>query len=395
MTTKDQRIGKPSEVTPGEAVFAHPLEAIQLFQRWPPSIARDLFYTLIFNTLVSAIFLLIAVPGLHFDQPGQLIDVAWTDWVISNVIGYSFHFASMLFGSRTLMRINALPFWGAIASYTLISTLIVQIGFVAMYLLPGFSEKLMPGFAEMQSDWLRGWQWAVTSFATAFLVSLLIVSASRSRLNQLRRETEKARESERLQVVQRQAVQANLLALQAQIEPHFLFNTLANVVSLIHKHPAKAQQMLEQFIDYLRATLAATRDAQTTLAQEFETLGHLLAILQIRLEQRLAFKLDLPTELESVRLPPMLLQPLVENAVRHGIEPKIEGGAISIAARRVGASIEITVADTGLGFHDTTAGGIGLRNVRERLQQLYGDAGHLRVEDNAPCGARVTISLPG
>ena len=189
-------------------------------------------------------------------------------------------------------------------------------------------------------------------------------------------------------------MQANLRALQAQIEPHFLFNTLANVVGLIHPQPDKAKLMLEQFIVYLRATLSATREEHSTLGSEFEMMKNFLAILQIRMGDRLQVRFDLPGDLSEVPVPPMLMQPLVENAIKHGLEPKIEGGEITLSVKRSGEKIAITIADTGLGFQDSTSNGIGLKNVRERVRQLYGDAGSLVIEDNMPCGTRITISIP-
>jgi sensor histidine kinase YesM len=203
-----------------------------------------------------------------------------------------------------------------------------------------------------------------------------------------------ARERERFEAAERAAIQANLRALQAQIEPHFLFNTLANVVGLIHPDPDLAKRMLEQFIAYLRATLAATREDVTTLGREFDLMKSFLAVLQIRMGDRLAVSFDLPAELAGARLPPMLLQPLAENAIKHGLEPCVDGGTLALSARQIDGRLALTVADTGVGFGNTTSGGVGLRNVRERLEKLYGERGELRIEDNGARGARVTILLP-
>jgi sensor histidine kinase YesM len=184
-----------------------------------------------------------------------------------------------------------------------------------------------------------------------------------------------------------------LRALQAQIEPHFLFNTLANVTGLIHTQPDQAKQMLEQFIAYLRATLATTREKETTLGADFEMMKTFLSILQIRMGERLKVRFDLPDELRDLLIPPMLLQPLVENAIKHGLEPKINGGEVALLAKMVGGKVAITVADSGLGFQNSTSNGIGLKNVRERVQQIYGDTGSVSIEDNQPCGTRITITF--
>ncbi len=152
--------------------------------------------------------------------------------------------------------------------------------------------------------------------------------------------------------------------------------------------------MLESFIRFLRASLAATRSARTTLADEFALIGDFLEVLKVRMAERLDVRLDLPAELATVEIPPMLLQPVVENAIRHGLEPRIEGGRIGLSARREGEKLVLEVADTGTGFAETTSGGLGLSNVRERLRLAHGDAARLSIRGNAPQGTIVAIELP-
>ena len=203
---------------------------------------------------------------------------------------------------------------------------------------------------------------------------------------------------ERVALLNAGAAEARLKLLQAQIEPHFLFNTLANLHSLIASDPARAQKMLEHLNDYLRATLDATRRDRETLAEEFTLLRGYLEVQKIRMDRRLEFSMTLPPELANVAIPPMLLQPLVENAIKHGLEPKIEGGRIDVSAFRKNRSIEIQVVDSGLGNGMTngiTAGtGVGLANVRERLAAAYGSEGILTVKDNATGGVTATIVVP-
>ncbi len=205
---------------------------------------------------------------------------------------------------------------------------------------------------------------------------------------------------ERLMSVERSAAEARLKLLQAQIEPHFLFNTLANLQALIGADPARAQEMLRHLDGYLRATLASTRNDRDTLAVEFALLKSYLEILAIRMGPRLAYELDLPQEIAGARLPPMLLQPLVENAIRHGLEPKIEGGKVSVSAREDGKSLVLVVQDTGQGLGGSAAGGtgVGLSHVKERLAAVYGDAASMSVDDDAgegiPHGAKITLRLP-
>lgn len=205
-----------------------------------------------------------------------------------------------------------------------------------------------------------------------------------------------ARENLRAVTTEKELMHAQLRLLQAQIEPHFLFNTLANVQSLIARQPRQATAMLDHFINYLRESLAASRAQTGTLAQEFGLLRHYLELIQIRMGPRLAFELDLPAELASLPLAPMLLQPLVENAVRHGLEPKVEGGRLTVVARRSDSQLHLVVTDNGLGFglHADSAGtGLGLAHTRERLAMLYDGRATLTVTDAAP-GTRVTLTLP-
>ncbi len=194
---------------------------------------------------------------------------------------------------------------------------------------------------------------------------------------------------------ERRLVETQLRMLQAQIEPHFLFNTLGNVVSFIDKDPKAAKELLQHITTSLRLSLRRTREDISTLAQEAEMLKSYLSIFKIRLGSRLDFTVDIPEELLETPFPPMLLQPLVENAVIHGIEPKIEGGRIEIRAGKRNGLLRISVSDTGLGFSDAVnAQGVGLENVKARLQGLYKDCGELILEDNTPCGTVAIIEVP-
>ena len=203
-----------------------------------------------------------------------------------------------------------------------------------------------------------------------------------------------ANERLRAERVEREAARANLRALQAQIEPHFLFNTLANVTSLIDADPATAKRMLDSFIRFLRASLAATRMDHTTLAKESELISSFLQVLQVRMGERLEFEVDIAPELGGFEIAPMLLQPVVENSIKHGLEPKVEGGKVVFRARREGEMVVIEIEDTGVGFAPTTRGGVGLSNLRERLKLLYGERASLLIGENAPAGTRVTLRLP-
>ena len=185
---------------------------------------------------------------------------------------------------------------------------------------------------------------------------------------------------------QRDAAEARLALLQSQLEPHMLFNTLANLRVLVASDPERAQAMLDHLIDYLRATLGASRATRHPLADEFARINDYLALMAVRMGPRLAFTLDLPADLQTAPVPPLLLQPLVENAIRHGLEPTLAGGHITVRARRLPATpaeperLELTVEDDGAGLPPggappaapQGASRFGLVQVRERLATLHG-----------------------
>ncbi len=193
-----------------------------------------------------------------------------------------------------------------------------------------------------------------------------------------------------------QAAQARLKLLETQLEPHMLFNTLANLRVLIESDPPRALVMLDHLIDYLRATLNASRTSTHCLDTEFARLRDYLELMAIRMGPRLSFELSLPPELASVQVPTLLLQPLVENAIRHGLESKVAGGHITVRAQRGGAALVLEVDDTGVGMPTggATEGGFGLTQVRERLRTMYGTAAALAMLRNQPQGACVRIRLP-
>jgi PAS domain S-box-containing protein len=194
---------------------------------------------------------------------------------------------------------------------------------------------------------------------------------------------------------ERRLVETQLRMLQAQIEPHFLFNTLGNVISFIDRDPRSAKELLQHITTSLRLSLRRSREDVSTLAQEAEMLSSYLGIFKMRLGARLDFIIDIPGELLELPFPPMLLQPLVENAVIHGIEPKVEGGRVEIKAEKSNGLLRISVSDTGLGFSDAVnTHGLGLENVKARLQGLYKNGAGLILEENTPCGAIATIEVP-
>jgi Histidine kinase len=188
---------------------------------------------------------------------------------------------------------------------------------------------------------------------------------------------------------------AKLSLLHAQVEPHFLYNTLASAQLLTRADPARADHMLGHLITYLRRSLPRAEESMSTLGEELERARAYLEILKIRMGERLKLEIQVPEALNGAPMPPMMLQTLVENAIKHGLEPVPGGGTVWIIAREVDGKVAVTVADDGRGFSEDGGGtGIGLKNVRQRLRLSYGDAASFTIVANFPKGVAATISVP-
>jgi LytS/YehU family sensor histidine kinase len=360
----------------------HPLEIIPYFRRWPRGGARDFIYTFIWSCMFGTLFYAMgvftggAMPSLR----------AFGIYVlISSIIGYTIHLLFSLgsaldldLGARRsgylakVVYFTAVPLAGVLIGLWL-SSYIVDVGMRAIFSDLGTLLSL-----------------ASVSLVISVVLSVIFFWRERSAVAA----AALARERERFERIERETVSANLRALQAQIEPHFLFNTLANVTSLIDPDPAKARRMLESFIRFLRSSLGATRAESTTLADEGDLMAAYLDVLQIRMGRRLRYEIDIPPELHGFSLPPMLLQPVVENSIRHGLEPKMDGGVVKVRAWREGGAVVIEIADSGVGFAATTRGGVGLTNLRDRLRLLYGDRASLAIGESDGGGSSVTMTLP-
>jgi len=236
------------------------------------------------------------------------------------------------------------------------------------------------------SDWFR------VDDATNLENAEAITRAISRRVSELRRRERSAVEQTS---TEKELAVAKLNLLNAQVEPHFLYNTLASAQYLTRSEPARADEMLGYLIQYLRHSLPRAEQTLSTLGEELERARSYLQILKIRMGTRLELKLDVPESLLPTPLPPMMLQTLVENAIKHGLEPKPGGGTVWINARRDGDLAVITVADDGNGFSTVGGGtGIGLKNLRERLRLVYDGHAALAVVANMPAGVAATISVP-
>jgi hypothetical protein len=196
----------------------------------------------------------------------------------------------------------------------------------------------------------------------------------------------------------RREAEMKLSVLQAQVEPHFLFNTFAGLRGLIRSDPERAVQLLDRLVDYLRASipqLRASGSEAATLGAQVDMVRAYLALMRVRMGTRLSFHIDVPADLREAHFPPLMLISLTENAIKHGLEPKPEGGSLTINATVSNGELQVTVRDDGVGFGGNTSGsGIGLANIRARLLQMYGDKARLELKARAEGGVQASISLP-
>ena len=231
---------------------------------------------------------------------------------------------------------------------------------------------------------------AITGLALAALSALI----GHLRNREYASLTERLRLESRQEQLSRQMAETRLQLLQAQIEPHFLFNTLASAQQLAAGKAPEAAQLLGHLTRFLRAAMPRWRDGEATLGQEIELIAAYLAIMQTRLGARLAYDIAMPPELGPQPFPSAMLMTLVENSIKHGIEPLKEGGSIRISVQREGARLVALVADTGAGMGATVGGGVGLDNIRERLKVRYGAAASLELAANEPRGFIARLELP-
>jgi sensor histidine kinase YesM len=335
-----------------------------------------LYYTIVIDTFIA---LFLTLTGIF---PGA---VTLKTFVINLLISQGYGISTW--------AIIVLLFWAYKPKKEASHAFIVLIGSACGI----FLGSLMRNFILQQIFPTHIWEWqktflktVVVCFASAGVICYFLYTKRRFKVGK------EIMQQERINRLssEKQALEANLRLLQAQIEPHFLFNTLSNILSLLDTDLKKGQSMLMDLIRYLRTSLSKTREDTTTLGQEMEMLQTYLDIFKIRMEDRLLYRIEVPKSIKDFPFPPLLIQPLVENAIRHGIEPKVEGGTITIRARKNGNVLRVEITDTGAGLPEDGNLGFGLSNVRERLKSLYGDSGRLILEENRPSGLKAIIEVP-
>jgi len=367
--------------TPTATPSLHPLEILAPFRRWRPSALRNLVYTFVWNGIIGVA---LACAAVLFGSRAPFGALLGEMLLASNIIGFLIH--AMVHVLRRVAPGRNGP--AMRTARLLLTACCATVGMaVTDALLGGRSAFGFLPHAELLARYLPG----------AVVVALLMVAVLAAGERRVAREVEAARQQEQIAEAARLLAEAKLRTLQAQIEPHFLYNTLANVVSLIGPEPARARHMLERLIDFLRASLSASRAEHATLGSEIDLACAWLDLLGVRMGARLRWRVDVATDCRDVVIPPMLIQPLVENAVMHGIEPKVEGGTIVVRARRLNASLCVEVADDGVGLVPAAprpGGGVGLSNLRERLRSLHGNSAQVQLLENQNGGVTSRLLLP-
>lgn len=264
-------------------------------------------------------------------------------------------------------------------------------GIAAKLALAGDLSTVLEQFVRVAPQILIG------GLVTGLVYAVLMVSIVQYRRTQLQRNNADLARLAQQERMRRQLADARLKLMQAQVEPHFLFNTLASVQQLAELKAPEAAQLTAQLITFLRAGLASLREDTTTLAREFKAIDAYLTIMKTRMQDRLQFELHLPPALNEISMPPAMLISLVENAIKHGLEPHPDGGSISVMARLDNDRLRLTVADTGSGpgaSWSTAGDGVGLDNIRQRLRALFASQARLIVSGNVPHGFVAVIDMP-
>lgn len=325
----------------------------------------SLFATAVLNTVIAVVLTAIGF-GTGFAA----------NFVFSQCIGLSIYFSNVVFTPlfRAATRLS------------------VQIAVIGFAILIGAAAGTLLGVRASGMDIVAFLARSPKFFGQVILLGLLfgaVISFAFFLLGTIAEEKMRRFETEK------NTMEAELRLLQSQMEPHFLFNTLATVLSLMDSDLQAARRMLESLTSFLRASLVSGRERTVPLFREMDLVRTYLDLMTSRMGDRLRYRLDLPDELRNFPVPPLVIQPLAENAVKYGLEPSVQGGEIAIRALRESDAVRITVSDSGPGMQEHGKGsGVSLENIRKRLALLYGGKGRLVIEENSPTGVRVKIEIP-
>ena len=291
----------------------------------------------------------------------------WLRWYVLLILSY----AAANLGLESIARLRKQPLEIRLAFVAAVAAAAIGAALAAM-LVRQLEGSVLSSISNLRFD-----------FGLSFVFSALILISSILE-----------REAHFRAMHERQLVELKLNALQAQIEPHFIYNTLANVQQLVRSSPSEAGRMLESLVCYFKAVIPEVRSGRATVGQECRRAEAYLSIMRIRLGGRLDYTIHIPDDLHGIAVPPLSLMTLVENAVKHGVDANPSGGLVRILGSRDKGRLRLRVIDNGAGFGDETGGGTGLTNLRERISTLYGDRATLELSHVEPSGVEATLELP-
>ena len=336
---------------------------------------------------------------LFFSVPAAFAGAMFAAWVVPDIAFFeAWPALNVLF---FLLGLAAIPVFSPsahLARKLIHIAVLAPIAAVFMAILIGAAMDRYYGNDLQQTFYLRFRAALVAGLSAGLLYAAVVGAIVYLRTQHVavtnRRLTSEKQQSE----VSRQLVETRLRVLQAQIEPHFLFNTLASAQQLAQKGAPDAATLIGHLVAFLRTSIPSMREDKAALKHEFGQIAAYLAIMQTRMGDRLYFSVKAQPEVEAFELPPALVMTLAENAIKHGIEPAASGGRIDVDATLKGANVVITVVDTGIGLRASGGtehgSGMGLSNIAQRLQAIYGDAATVRLEQNSPTGCVATLTLP-
>ncbi|MDQ2821882.1 MAG: sensor histidine kinase [Pseudomonadota bacterium] len=374
-----------SPSTTGKLRGSHPLDFLPFIQRRPRTWLGSVALTVIWSMTIGSVLMLAqALFSRNFNFSAYLLPTI----VISNTVGFTTHGGLVLVGLLSRGWPNRQT--GMVRSLYYVTTvsLLAVLGIALGNALVRWRNPLQ--FLANASD-------MATVVPFTLVMALIMLGLTTIGQRRAQAQVEQLRQREEIAATAQLLAEARLRALQAQIEPHFLYNTLANVLGLIDTQPKQARHMLERFIDFLRASLNASRADSATVGAELDLTAAYLDVLAVRMGKRLQYRIEADDNVRAAVIAPMLIQPLVENAVMHGLEPKVEGGTIVVRASADGAALQIDIVDDGVGIGNApvrAGGGVGMANVRARALSMHGANAQLQLLDNPGGGAIVRLLLP-
>jgi len=334
-------------------------------------VLKDVLFISLCSTIIAVVFMLVTSADISLKSYFEYFLIAQCMGLsIGLPCTFAFHFFKPAKPSSQLILVTLCVIFGSLLGSFLESRLV-------HHKFAGFEGQIYP-------------QMIFVAIILGFIISFGFVVYEKYITFKLSANEEKLKRIS----LEKEKLNADLKLLQAQVEPHFLFNTLSNILSLLDHDAMTGKNMLENLTQYLRTSLIQSRKPANRLADEIDMIRAYLDIYKIRMGKRLAYEINIPENVLNIEIPPMILQPLVENAIKHGLEPKIEGGKISIKACRKEDILILEIADTGMGIKEKSGTGVGTGNIQKRLASFFGDRASLNFEDMTPAGLKAIVEIP-